>query len=97
MFQNHATISQVRLSLLKELQLTYSENESSSIARLILEHVGYPSSVYLQDPNRIPETVNKAQITEIVSEIHRGRPIQYILGYTYNIRRTAFLMCQNGS
>ena len=83
MLQNHATISQIRFHLLKELQLTYSEDESSSIARLILEHVGYPSSVYLQDPNRIPETVNKAQITEIVSEIHTGRPIQYILGYTY--------------
>lgn len=83
MFQNHATISQIRSKLIKELQLTYSENESSSIARLILEHVGYPSSVYLHDPNRIPETVNKAQITEIVSEIHTGRPIQYILGYTY--------------
>ena len=83
MFQNHATISQIRFYLLKELQKTYSENESSSIARLILEHVGYPSSAYLHDPNRIPETVNKAQITEIVSEIHTGRPIQYILGYTY--------------
>ena len=83
MFQNHATISQIRFYLLKELLKTYSENESSSIARLILEHVGYPSSVYLHDPNRIPETATRAQITEIVSEIHTGRPIQYILGYTY--------------
>ncbi len=83
MFQNHATITQIRLYLLKELQHTYSENESSSIARLILEHVGYPSSVYLHDPNRIPETATRAQITEIVSDIHTGRPIQYILGYTY--------------
>jgi len=83
MFQNHATITQIRHYLLRELQKTYSENESSSIARLILEHVGYPSSVYLHDPNRIPETVTRAQITEIVSEIHKGRPIQYILGYTY--------------
>ncbi len=83
MFQNHATITQIRLYLLRELQLTHSENESSSIARLILEHVGYPSSIYLSDPNRIPETATKAQITEIVSEIHKGRPIQYILGYTY--------------
>ena len=83
MFQNHATLSQIRFYLLKELQLTYSENESSSIARLILEHVGYPSSLYLHEPNRIPETATRAQITEIVSEIHTGRPIQYILGYTY--------------
>jgi len=83
MFQNHATLSQIRFYLLKELLKTYSENESSSIARLILEHVGYPSSVYLHDPNRIPETATRAQITEIVSEIHTGRPIQYILGYTY--------------
>ena len=83
MFQNHATIAQIRLVLLRELRKIYSGNESSSIAQLILEHVGYPSSVYLHDPNRIPETATKVQITEIVTEIHSGRPIQYILGYTY--------------
>jgi release factor glutamine methyltransferase len=83
MLQNHATIAQIRRFLLNELRLTYSENESSSIARLILEHVGYPSSVHLHDPNRIPETATRAQITEIVSEIHTGKPIQYILGYTF--------------
>ena len=83
MLQNHATLSQIRRFLQKELRKIYSENESSSIARLIFEHLGYPSSVYLQDPERIPDTATKAQITEIVSEIHSGRPIQYILGYTY--------------
>ena len=83
MLQNRANMKQIRNYLLGELRKNFSENESSSLIRLILEHAGYPSSVYLQDPNLVPGAETARQITEIVSEIHTGRPIQYILGYTY--------------
>ncbi|MEN8202975.1 MAG: peptide chain release factor N(5)-glutamine methyltransferase [Bacteroidota bacterium] len=83
MLQNHANIVQIRNYLFGELRKYYSDNESSSILRLILEHAGYPSSVYLHKPNLVPGARTATQIKEIVSEIHTGRPIQYILGYTY--------------
>lgn len=68
---------------MRELRKTYPENESSSIVRIILEHLGTPSSVYLLDPNMVPGPKIEHKISEIVAEIHKGRPIQYILGYTY--------------
>ena len=82
MLQNHATLQQIRFSILQELRKIYPEGESSSILRLILDHAGYPSSVYLRDPDRVPGAGTVAQINEFVSEIHTGKPIQYILGYT---------------
>lgn len=83
MLQNHANIAQIRAYLLEELRKTYSENESISIMRLILEDLGIPFSVYLLDPNRIPGAKIEHKISEIVADIHKGRPIQYILGHTY--------------
>ena len=83
MLQNHATLKQIRFHLLKELRQIYAENESDSITRLILEHAGYPLAMSLRDPDHIPGAAVIAQINEIVAEIHSGRPIQYILGYTY--------------
>ncbi len=69
--------------MLAELRQIYAENESESITRLILEHVGYPFSVILRDPDQVPPSLLHAQINEIVAEIHTKKPIQYILGYTY--------------
>ena len=83
MFQNRATLKQIRSLLPKELGQIYTENESESIARLILEHVGYPLLLTLRDPDHMPAPPVLAQINEIVAEIHTGKPIQYVLGYTY--------------
>jgi len=83
MLQNHATLQQARFYLLQELRRKYPEGESASLARIILDHTGYPPSTYLKDPDQVPGPVTVAQINEIVSEIHTGKPIQYILGYTY--------------
>ena len=83
MLQNHATLKQIRFHLLAELRQIYAENESESIARLILEHVGYPFSLVLHDPDQVAPSLLHAQINEIVAEIHTKKPIQYILGYTF--------------
>jgi release factor glutamine methyltransferase len=48
-----------------------------------MEHAGFPSPLYLREPQVIPEPSIITQINEIVSEIHTHKPIQYILGYTY--------------
>lgn len=83
MLQNRATLKQIRLHLLKELRQRYTENESDSIVRLVMEHVGYPLMATLRDPDHIPDETVISQIKTIAAEIHTGIPIQYILGQTY--------------
>jgi release factor glutamine methyltransferase len=82
MFQNHATLKQIRFLLLAELRQIYTENESDSISRLIMEHTGYPLTVALRDPDLVPPPQVITQIKKIVADIHTRKPIQYILGST---------------
>jgi len=82
MLPHPSNLNQIRHYLHHELSRIYPEGEAGSVTRLIMEHAGFPSPVYLLEPQLIPETSIIAQINEIVSEIHTHRPIQYILGYT---------------
>jgi len=82
MLQNSATLKQIRFYLLEELRQIYTENESDSIARLILEHVGYPLSVTLREPDQVPAPLITAKINAFTAEIRSGIPVQYILGNT---------------
>ncbi len=83
MLPANATLQQTRSYLERELRITCSEGEASAIARLILEHAGYPTAMLLREPTCRPGSEILTQIKEIVAEFHTGRPIQYILGYTY--------------
>ena len=82
MLQNHATLKQTRFFLLHELRHRYPEHESQSIARLILEYVGWPLSVCLLEPDKITPSSAIAQINLILETVREGKPIQYILGHT---------------
>ena len=82
MLQNYATLQKARIYLLQELKKIYPETESASLSRIILDHMGYPSTSYLGDPDQHIGPDTTAQINEIVTEIHTGKPIQYILGHT---------------
>jgi release factor glutamine methyltransferase len=59
------------------------ENESDSIVRLVMEHLGYPLSVSLGEPDLVPDPPVTAQINAFVTDIRSGLPIQYILGQTH--------------
>ena len=83
MLQNRATLKQIRFHLLSELRQIYSENESESIMRLILEHVNYPLSFSLREPGMVADSAVVAEINAILDQIRKGSPIQYILGYTH--------------
>lgn len=78
-----ATLHQTRSFLEIELRKHYPEREAASVTRLILEHVGYPVTRQLMEPYIQPGVKILSQIKEIVAEINTGKPIQYILGYTY--------------
>jgi len=82
MLQNRATLQQTRFYLLHELRHRYPEQESQSIARLILEHVGWPLSTCLLEPDKITPSSAIAQINLILKSVHEGKPIQYVLGHT---------------
>ncbi len=83
MLPHPSTLKEIRHFLHQELSEIYPDRESGSVIRLIMEYAGFPSPVYLREPQLIPEPSIIAQINEIVSEIHTQKPIQYILGYTY--------------
>lgn len=76
-------MQQTRAFLERELRKFHSGGEAASISRLILEHAGYPTARLLQESSNRPGSEFLTQIKEIVTEIHTGRPIQYVLGYTY--------------
>ncbi len=83
MLPGQIRIQQAKRLIRNELKKSHSEGEAESITGLILEHAGYPPSRYLSEPELVLDKGITMQINEIVSEIHRGRPIQYILGYTW--------------
>lgn len=83
MLQNRATLKQIRFHLLSELRQIYTENESDSIVRLIMEHLGYPLNLILRNPDQIPDPSLTKQMSKIIADINKGLPIQYILGETH--------------
>lgn len=82
MLQNHATLLEIKKYLQKEVAKHYSDGETTSMVKLIMEHCGYPSPEPILNPQHQPGAAIIAQITEIVTDIHTLRPIQYILGET---------------
>ncbi len=77
------SISQIRRNLSFELNELLPGNEAVSVTGLILEHLGYPSDLILRDPDKKPEDELRSEITKIVNELKKNKPIQYILGKAY--------------
>ncbi|RPI45130.1 MAG: hypothetical protein EHM46_02040, partial [Bacteroidetes bacterium] len=83
MLHRDATLQQVSQHLLRETRILYPGNESASISRLILEHLGFTTARCITEPARKAGQVKVSQVNEIVEELHTRKPIQYILGYTW--------------
>lgn len=75
-------IATTRRELITTLADLFPGNEAVSIARMILEHVGYSEYHILKDPSAEPDHQSRSEITKIVKELQKNRPIQYILGET---------------
>lgn len=74
------TINKLRQTLLQEISVLFPGNEAVSIVRLILEHVGFSEYSMLKDPSQPVNRKIQAEITKIVNELSKNKPIQYILG-----------------
>ena len=77
------TISEFRRSLIAQLSELFSENEAASITRLILEQSGLNEYAILKEPTTQINSKILSEITKIVYELKKNRPIQYILGKTW--------------
>ena len=77
------TITEIRRSLVAQLSELFSENEATSITRLILEHVGFNEYAILREPSLQINSKTVSEITKIVHQLKKNRPIQYILGRTW--------------
>ncbi|MCF8346738.1 MAG: peptide chain release factor N(5)-glutamine methyltransferase [Bacteroidales bacterium] len=91
MDQNPKTILETRRSLLDELSDLFPGNESLSVSRLIMEHVGFREYQVLKNPAQKVNTKIQSEIKKIVAELKKNRPIQYILGETVFLDLTFFL------
>lgn len=77
-----STISELRRRLIIELSAILSKGEAQSVTRLILEHLGFSHNDILKDPSAHVNHKFQAEIKQIVGDLHKNRPIQYILGET---------------
>lgn len=73
-------IATTRRDLITGLADLFPGNEAVSIARMILEHAGFSEYSILKDPAAEPDAASRSEITKIVNELQKNRPIQYILG-----------------
>lgn len=71
-------IESVRNLFLKELSAIYSKDELSTLFIRIVESLGYEfNSVRSFNQSEL------IRLSEIIDELKRGKPLSYILGYTY--------------
>ncbi len=66
--------------LIDKIKDNYTQGETRSIAFLVLEYLGiYKTDIVLKAENEVDSSIC-AQLEYIVSELHKNRPVQYVLG-----------------
>jgi release factor glutamine methyltransferase len=81
---NIQTIKDIRNYLEKELQELYPDIEISSFSTIIIKTLFNIDKLHLIRNNDLQVPIEKEKkITEICSELKKGKPIQYILGETF--------------
>lgn len=77
------SVRQISEYIKKELKGFYDQNEIQQFVSLILEHFLQVSRIdVVIDPDRIVPDEKIMDIKEAISQLHRYRPVQYILGST---------------
>lgn len=74
-------ISNITKDIKNSLSDIYSENEISSLSRIIIEEVtGIPLAIFLSDKSRKITEIQRSNIKKIIDRLLQQEPIQYILG-----------------
>lgn len=77
------TVNQVSADFLAQLSTIYDANEVNSLFMMVLENVVNISSAKIKAfPEKEISTPDSDRITNILTRLTNGEPIQYILGYT---------------
>jgi len=82
MLEKSCNLKQLSLFLKKKIGTGYDVDETNALIQIVFEHFGlnYPDTFSNPEKPCDPEII--PQINEIVNEIAKNKPIQYILGYT---------------
>ncbi len=77
------TLKDIRSDLSKELQGLYPETEINALASIIIKTLSETGRLHkIYDPDQPVSAESLPRITQIISELKEGKPIQYILGST---------------
>ena len=77
------TLKDIRSNLSEELKGLYPEPEINALASLIIKTLPQAKKLHhIYDPGQAVDAANIRYVTEIIKELKKGSPLQYILGYT---------------
>lgn len=65
------------------LKPVYTEQEATSIAKLLLEDFGYNVQLLVQNEEEVLDKSEISQIQKWIEELHTNKPVQYVLGYSW--------------
>jgi len=73
------------------LKPVYSKQEATSIARLLLEDLGYNPHLISQQEEEILDKNEIGQLEKWIQELLRNKPVQYVLGYSWFMDKKIFV------
>jgi len=69
--------------LIQDLNTYYGKQEAAAVFKLILEDFGLPRDEVIIHPERTLRYDQERRFFEIITELTREKPIQYVLGYAW--------------
>lgn len=77
--------------IIKSINPVYSEKEGGSIARLLVENLGYESGPVARAENKDFAEFEISQIEYWIKELLTKKPVQYVFGYSWFMDRKIFV------
>ena len=77
--------------IIKSINPVYTEQEGSSIARLLVEHLGYKSGPVARIENKDLEEFEISQLEHWIKDLLTNKPVQYVLRYSWFMDRKIFV------
>ncbi|HDR67955.1 MAG TPA: peptide chain release factor N(5)-glutamine methyltransferase [Bacteroidaceae bacterium] len=82
MLDRPCNLKQLRIFLKENIGFLYDVAETNALIQIVFEHFGLNLPDTFSNPEKPCDPEIIPQINEIVNEIAKNKPIQYILGYT---------------
>ncbi|TVR76513.1 MAG: peptide chain release factor N(5)-glutamine methyltransferase [Chitinophagaceae bacterium] len=76
-------IAELFKDAVKSLNQNYDDRESEQIAYILFEEIGYNKHFLLTNPETIAEEKSINRLNSFLTEMSKGRPVQYVIGKAY--------------